>query len=118
MNPFSQRVSATKFVSPGNLFSTLPTYTTHLKPQTFRNRTVNFQSEISKAGSDWVVSYSSVTKVCGFTLVGSALSETLFFVTILSLILIFTAFSDTVLVYVGIYRVFLSFCSGIACPLP
>ena len=34
------------------------------------------------------------------------------------LVLIFTAFSDTVLVYFDICRVFLSFCFGIACPPP
>ena len=118
VNPFSQRVSATKFVSPGNLFSIVSTYNTHLKPQTFRNQAVNFQGEISKACSDWVVYYSSVTEVWGFTLTGAALAENPFFVTILSIVLIFTAFSDTVLVYFDIYRVFLSFCFGIACPLP
>ena len=96
----------------------MSTYNTHLKPQTFRNQAVNFQSEISKACSDWVVYYPSVTEVWGFTLIGVALAETLFFVTILSIVLIFTAFSDTILVYVDIYRVFLSFCFGIACPLP
>jgi len=46
----------------------MSTYNTHLKPQTFRNQAVNFQSEISKACSDWVVYYSSVTEVWGFFL--------------------------------------------------
>ena len=115
VNPFSQSVSATKFVSPGNLFSTMSTYNTHLKPQTFRNQAVNFQSEISKACSAWVAYYSSVTEIWGFTLIRASLAETTFFV---SIVLIFTAFSNTILVYVDIYRVFLFFCFGIACPLP
>ena len=33
-----------------------------------RNQAVNFQTEISKACSDWVVYYSSVTEVWGFFL--------------------------------------------------
>ena len=115
VNPFSQSVSATKFVSPGNLFSTMSTYNTHLKPQPFRNQAVNFQSEISKACSSWVAYYSSVTEIWGFTLIRASLAETTFFV---SIVLIFTAFSNTILVYVDIYRVFLFFCFGIACPLP
>ena len=115
VNPFSQSVSATKFVSPGNLFSTMSTYNTHLKPQTFRNQAVNFQSEISKACSAWVAYYSLVTEIWGFTLIRTSLAETIFFV---SIVLIFIAFSNTILVYVDIYRVFLFFCFGIACPLP
>jgi len=118
VNPFLQSVFATKFVFLGNLFSTLVTYNTYLKPQTFKNQAINFQSKISKACSDWVAYYFSVTKVWGFTLIRASLAETFFFVTIFNLVLIFTAFSDTILVYVDIYRVFLSFCLGIACSLP
>lgn len=50
------------------MFASSSTYATNLKPFFFRNQSVNFQSEISKACSDWVVYYSSVTEVWGFFL--------------------------------------------------
>lgn len=54
--------------TPNSLIANASTYATHLKPYTMRNQAVNFQTEISKACSDWVVYYSSVTEVWGFFL--------------------------------------------------
>ena len=62
----SLRVS--RETTPNSLISNASTYATHLKPYTMRNQAVNFQTEISKACSDWVVYYSSVTEVWGFFL--------------------------------------------------
>ena len=54
--------------TPTTLIANASAYATHLKPYTMRNQAVNFQTEISKACSDWVVYYSSVTEVWGFFL--------------------------------------------------
>jgi len=62
----SLRVS--RETTPSSLIANASTYATHLKPYTMRNQAVNFQTEISKACSDWVVYYSSVTEVWGFFL--------------------------------------------------
>jgi heme/copper-type cytochrome/quinol oxidase subunit 2 len=67
-NPFTQNLVNVKFVTPSNLFASSSTYATNIKPYFFRNQAVNFQTEISKACSDWVVYYSSVTEVWGFFL--------------------------------------------------
>ena len=64
----SWKIQPIRFVAPSNLFASASTYNTNLKPFYMRNQSVNFQSEMTKACSDWVVYYSSVTEVWGFFL--------------------------------------------------
>ena len=64
----SAELGVSRETAPATLIANASTYATHLRPYTMRNQAVNFQTEISKACSDWVVYYSSVTEVWGFFL--------------------------------------------------
>ena len=64
----SAELGVSRETAPATLIANASTYATHFRPYTMCNQAVNFQTEISKACSDWVVYYSSVTEVWGFFL--------------------------------------------------